>query len=215
MTVTPWYWIRHAPVRGHKGRLYGQMDLPADCSDTAPFDALAPRLPDDALWLVTPLRRTRETLAALAAARSRAGLKAPNKPEAIAAFAEQDFGQWTDATWDEMRARDPEAYARFWEHPIESAPPGGESFKAVIDRVAAGIETATTLADGRSVVCVAHAGSIRAALAVALDLPLDKALATQIDNLSLTRLDHLAEGLQAGKGVWRVVEVNWLKDRGP
>ena len=51
------------------------------------------------------------------------------------------------------------------------------------------------------VILIAHAGTIRAVLAIALDLAPDKALRFVIEPLSLTRLDRLAEG-------WRVVAVN-------
>ncbi len=44
-TVTRWWWIRHAPVIGHGGRIYGQEDYPADLSDTATLAALAVLLP--------------------------------------------------------------------------------------------------------------------------------------------------------------------------
>ena len=51
------------------------------------------------------------------------------------------------------------------------------------------------------VIAVAHAGTIRAALVVALEMPPDKALSFVIDPLSLTRLDRLDND-------WRVVAVN-------
>jgi alpha-ribazole phosphatase len=50
-------------------------------------------------------------------------------------------------------------------------------------------------------VLVVHSGTIRAALAIALDLSPDAALRFVIDPLSLTRIDRLENG-------WRVVAVN-------
>jgi alpha-ribazole phosphatase len=46
-----------------------------------------------------------------------------------------------------------------------------------------------------------HSGTIRAVLAIALDLAPEQALRFVIDPLSLTRIDRLEEG-------WRVVAVN-------
>ena len=46
-----------------------------------------------------------------------------------------------------------------------------------------------------------HSGTIRAVLAIALDLKPGQALRCVIDPLSLTRIDRLADG-------WRVVAVN-------
>ena len=60
-TVTRWWWIRHAPVFGGASRLYGQEDLDCDVSDTPRYEALASRLPDDAVWIVTNLVRTHQT----------------------------------------------------------------------------------------------------------------------------------------------------------
>src|SRR3546814_15626279 len=64
--MTRWWWIRYARVIGQDGRLYGTLDVDCDCTDEALFRALAARLPDDAVWIVTPPRRTRATAAALA-----------------------------------------------------------------------------------------------------------------------------------------------------
>jgi alpha-ribazole phosphatase len=51
------------------------------------------------------------------------------------------------------------------------------------------------------VILVVHSGTVRAALAIALDLPPEVALRFAIDPLSLTRIDRVANG-------WRVVGVN-------
>jgi alpha-ribazole phosphatase len=50
-------------------------------------------------------------------------------------------------------------------------------------------------------VIVAHSGTVRAALAIALGIAPDGALRFKIDPLSLTRIDRLETG-------WRVVCVN-------
>lgn len=50
-------------------------------------------------------------------------------------------------------------------------------------------------------VLLVHSGTIRAVLAVALDLAADSALRFAVDPLSLTRIDRLENG-------WRVVAVN-------
>src|SRR4051812_12517944 len=67
---------------------------------------------------------------------------------------------------------------------------------------------------GRDIVAVAHGGSIRAALAIALSLDPQAVLAFAVENCSLTRLDYF-EG-QSGSG-WRIGTVNqqpW-RDREP
>jgi len=202
--VTRWWWIRHAPVINGAGRLYGQEDLDCDVSDLTRFQALAKVIPADAVWFATPLTRTQKTLRAIADA----GDHDP-EPTLIEPFLEQFFGDWQGLGWADMEARDPDAYAAFWQDPSGNAPPGGESFAAVIERVGPEMERLTAEHQGRDIVCVAHGGSIRGAVAHALDLHHERALSMVIDTLSLTRIDHIDGGVLNGRGkAWRVVGVN-------
>ena len=57
-------------------------------------------------------------------------------------------------------------------------------------------------------ICVAHGGTIRAALAHALEIPAAKALHFQIDNLSVTRIDHHPAEENWPDPAWQVVMVN-------
>ena len=60
---------------------------------------------------------------------------------------------------------------------------------------------------GRDIVCACHGGTIRAALAHALDLAPERALQIMADNLSRTAVDYVAP--TAGfDGAWRVLAVN-------
>ena len=201
MIPTRWWWIRHAPVTTHGGRIYGQNDLPADCADVALFRALAPQLPKEALWLVTPLRRTRQTAEALFAA----GAPPPAEMREEPAFLEQHFGSWQGLTYDELATLRDGAAHRFWHAPALERPPGGESFADVVRRVAEAVQRISPEAAGRDLVVVAHGGSIRAALAYALGIEAEKALGFAVDNCSLTRLDHFA-----GDDAWRVGAVNLM-----
>ncbi len=138
-----------------------------------------------------------------------APLVPPLQPDIEPDLAEQDFGAWQGRRWDDLRTEDPAAQDAFWADPTGSAPPGGESFADVIVRVAATIERRTGGSTDRDIVAVAHGGPIRAAVALALDLSPTSAMALAIDNLSLTRIDHVADGLLRGHGgVWRVAGVN-------
>jgi len=206
--TTRWWWVRHAPVVGQEGRLYGNLDVGCDCGNDALMRALAGSLPDDAVWVVTPLSRTRATAEAIVRHH-----RAP--PEAFHVeplLAEQDFGDWQGLTYAELDARNSDAWRRFWQTPASAVPPGGESFASVAARVAEGVETLTRRHAGRDIVCIGHGGPIRAALAHALAVGLERALSFAVDNCSLTRLDHFAEeggapGERPG-GTWRIVQVN-------
>jgi len=204
--ATRLWWIRHAPV-DHGGRVYGQLDLSCDCSENAIFSGLAGQLPRDAVWVTSNLRRTHETAAAIV----RAGLPGPQRipgPEAIAIadLAEQHFGQWQGLAHEDLRQSRAGDFHRFWHAPALEAAPGGESFLAVIERVSRAIRQLVETYPGRHVIAVAHGGTIRAALALALGLDPETALAFTIENCSITRIDHI-EGPGMGHG-WRVVTVN-------
>ncbi len=199
--VTRWWWIRHAPVPNHGGRCYGQSDVLADCSDEAAFAALARALPREALWVTSQLTRTQQTAAAIAAA----GHPVP-EPLVEPELAEQNFGLWQGRRYEEIDQDLGGAAHKFWIAPARHAPPEGESFVEVIARAGRAIERLTRAHAGRHIVAVAHGGSIRAALQIALEAPPERALAFAIDNLSLTRIDHV-EGPGEG-GQWRVVSVN-------
>ncbi len=199
--TTRWWWVRHAPVIGHDGVVYGNSEVSCDTSDTATFGALAARLPEGAVWVASNLSRTQKTAQALAAAFD--GV-APLLVEP--ALAEQNFGDWHGRSYADLKRSGEVAYHEFWLAPAHHVPPGGESFAHVIERVAGAVARLTDTHAGRDIVAVAHGGSIRAALAVALGLEPDSALAFQLGNLSLTRIDHVT-GPGPG-GNWRIVGVN-------
>jgi alpha-ribazole phosphatase len=201
MIATRWWWIRHAPVVGHGGRIYGQDDFAADCANAVLFQLLAARLPAEALWITTPLVRTRQTADALIAA----GAPKPAGEDQEPAFLEQHFGEWQGLTHDELQARRDGAWSRFWHAPASEKPPGGESFADVVARVGTAIRRIGSREAGRDIVVVGHGGSIRAALAHALAVDADRALGFAIDNCSLTRLDHFPSD-----GAWRIGSVNFL-----
>jgi alpha-ribazole phosphatase len=199
--VTRWWWVRHAPVTANDGRIYGQHDVPADCSDEAAFATLAQALPRDAVLATSDLLRTTQTAAAIAAA----GL---DLPEAIVepAFREQCFGDWQGMKYDEFANLRDDLTHRHWLSPAFERPPEGESFANVIARVVPAVIRLTATHAGRDVVAVAHGGTIRAAVALALGLDPEAVLALSIDNLSLTRLDYIDD--DDNGAAWRIVTVN-------
>ena len=196
-TATRFWWVRHAPVE-HDGRIYGQKDMPCDCTDSAVFAGLARQLPRDAVWVTSHLRRTHETARAIV----RAGLPGPDPipgpgAQAIPDLAEQDFGDWQGLKYDELHE---------WHAPAHERAPGGESFIDVMQRVARAVHGLIEPHRGRDIIAVAHGGTIRAALGLALGLDPEACLAFTMENCSVTRIDHI-DGPGMGHG-WRVITVN-------
>lgn len=177
--------IRHAPVDGPRGVIH-DADAAADLQDTARLAALRASLPGGSAAYCSPARRTVETALALGLA-----------PVHDASFREQSFGAWTGRRHTEIARELGDAYEIFWRKAATNRPPGGESFADQIARVAAGL---SALPAG-DVILVVHSGTIRAALAIALDVAPESALRFVIDPLSLTRIDRL-------DGTWRIGAVN-------
>ena len=203
MTETRFWLIRHAIVEENaRGVIYGTMDVelcPHSLDAQRPmYAALARRLPRPAVWLASPLSRTRRTAAAI----FRAGY--PKAPLAIeSGLIELAFGDWQGLAHAALPKRLTRPAHAFWLLAGEERPPGGESMADGIRRLGPVIERLATAYAGQDVVAVSHGGAIRACVAHALGVGADTALHFSIENLSLTRLDHTPHG-------WRVACVNEL-----
>ena len=206
VVTTRWWWIRHAPVRNDGGNIYGQWDIACDTSDRDVFVAVAKILPRNAVWVASNLMRTHQTAEAVWAA----GYPRPASMAKEAAFAEQNLGQWQGMNRAAFLASQPPG--RNWFADIGEPAPGGESFVDLYNRTKGAIERITTEQAGRNVIAAGHGGTIKAAIGVALGDLVEKCLAFEIDNCSVTRLDHHAS---AGHASWRLVMVNqqpWIAD---
>jgi alpha-ribazole phosphatase len=207
VTQTRWWWIRHAPVTENNGTIYGNQDLNCDCHDTESFQALAGILPNDAVWVTTPLKRTHQTANAI-----RAEIPTDDFPayDVIDDFQEQSFGDWHGMTHQELGEIRGDAWHRFWHAPASEAPPGGESFEDLISRTAKSIDALNHKYNGKNIIAVTHGGTIRAAVAHALALTPEKALGLSIGNLSLTKLNYYPaeEGGNSNHSSWGIDCIN-------
>ncbi|NKE46815.1 histidine phosphatase family protein [Roseomonas frigidaquae] len=201
MQITRLFLVRHALVEpSARAVVYGSMDV-ALCElalqqEAASYRWLAARLPERARWVVTPLSRTRATAAAIFAAGY-----APASLEVEPDLAEQHLGEWQGLSHERFAELIRHPAHPFWPHGAEEKPPGGESFAEVVERVSAVLHRLVQETPGQDIVIVAHGGSIRAAIAQAMQLTPHQALIFSIKNLSLTRLErHGAD--------WRVAAVN-------
>jgi broad specificity phosphatase PhoE len=208
MVATRWWWVRHAPVREDGGRIYGQKDIACDTSDRVVFAAVGKILPRDAVWYASNLKRTHQTANAIWAE----GFPKPDVLRHEAAFAEQNLGAWQGLNRAAFFASRPVEVGSYWFAPIDDPAPGGESFMDLYNRVRGAIERISVEHAGKDVIAVAHGGTIKAAIGLALGDQPERGLAFTIDNCSVTRLDHLAS---AGHQGWRIPMVNqqpWIAD---
>lgn len=148
--------IRHGPtVWNAEKRLQGRADVPL--SDAGRATVARWRLPDDVTavrWFTSPLARAGETAALL-------GLDARVEP----LLTEMDFGAWEGRILAELRAENPTAVAANEAQGLDFQPPGGESPRAVRERLRPWL--AACAAEGGDVGAVTHKGVIRAVLSLA------------------------------------------------
>jgi alpha-ribazole phosphatase len=208
VVATRWWWVRHAPVRNDGGNIYGQKDMDCDCSDRVVFNAVGKVLPHSAVWVASKLKRTHQTAAAIWAA----GFPQPDVMPHVADFNEQNLGDWQGLNRAAFFASRPVAVGSYWFAPIDEPSPNGESFMDLYNRTKAAIERINAQHAGRDIIAVAHGGTIKAAIGLALDNQPERGLAFTIDNCSITRLDHLGSNGHSG---WRIPMVNqqpWIAD---
>ena len=155
----------------------------------AEIAAVAERLVDEgvAALYASPLQRTRESAEIVAA---RLGLPIGFRDDVI----ELDFGEWTGATFDAIRA-DPRWHA--WRtHRSLARIPGGESMRQVQRRVVEALMEINERHLDETVAVVSHGDVIRSALLFALGMPLDhySRIEVGLGSISTIRID--AEGIR-------------------
>lgn len=173
--------LRHAPALT-RGLVTGRREVDADCGDRAALARMAARIGRPALVWCSPARRCLQTAHALGLAPDRI----------LPALLEQDQGLWEGrplSDLPDLGPLSPEALARH-------RPEGGESFLDMAARVHPALVKAPP-----GTLIVAHAGTVRAALALVVG---ERALSFAVAPLSLTILHRIdPDGTE-----WAVEAVN-------
>jgi broad specificity phosphatase PhoE len=163
-------------------------------------------LPRNAVWYASNLKRTHQTAEAIWAA----GFPKPANMIKDAAFAELHLGEWQGMNRAAFLASRPPGNS--WFADVNEPAPGGESFMDLYTRVCRAIVRINVVEAGKDVIAVGHGGVIRAAVGLALGGQPDRGLSFDIDNVSVTRLDHVAA---PNLSTWRLPMVNqqpWIAD---
>ena len=150
--VTELVLLRHAPTDWNdRRRRQGWSDQPLTRAGRALVRAWARRteIPVAALFS-SDLRRAAES------ARIIAGEWGHDDPTQLFALREQDQGQWTGLTREQIKARWPERFRERPRRPVE-----GESGEVLLSRVFAAVGTIAAAHPGSRVLAVTHSGVIR------------------------------------------------------
>jgi probable phosphoglycerate mutase len=182
--------VRHASTEHTVDqRFSGRNELPLSAGGEEQASALARRAPsfgEVAAVVSSPLRRARQTADLIAAA---LGLDAGVNEGLV----ETDFGKWEGITTDEVRERWPEQLAAWFASP-DGAPPGGESFAQVTQRVRRARDDVIARHPGANVVVVSHVTPIKTLLRLALDAPVAMMTRLHLDPASVSITDYFADG---------------------
>ena len=182
--ATTFLLIRHAAHihldKLFSGRMPGVPLSEAGRAQAARLGAVLASEPIDRI-VYSPLDRTSETAAAIAAARGSAVPVA-----AAAGLIEIDLGDWTGRSWQDFG--DDPAWRAWNERRGSARIPGGETMGEAQARIVGCLAALAREADGRTVAVVSHSDMIRAAVAHVLELPLDRLLSFDVDVASVTRI---------------------------
>ncbi len=140
--------LRHPVTAAAPGLCYGRLDVEVSEAGGRQIQEALEKLPQQTAIVSSPARRC--TLLASAIA-SRDGVSVIQDLR----LQEMDFGEWEGGAWNVLPRNQTDHWA---EDPWDRAPPGGETFAEMFDRVADALASVP-----QDALIVTHAGVIRAA----------------------------------------------------
>ena len=187
MPVTRLYLVRHGETMANREYRYiGTRDDPLSPLGETQALQLAEALSGLPIAAVysSPLQRTYYTAIQIAARHSL-------EIQRVYALRECDFGTWEGMSRAEVLERSPEDSQRLreWEHNTSVAPPDGESFEALQQRVIAAIERLAHAHPDQAIALVSHVGPIKVLLSAALGAPLSSAFRIFLDPATISVID--------------------------
>ena len=181
--------LRHGqtPMSVQK-RYAGRSDVPLTDAGVAQAAAAAKRLAAAGIAAIvaSPLQRTVQTAEQVAAV---TGLPVATED----GFRETDFGAWEGLTFAEVRERWPSEMTAWLADP-EVAPPGGESFAVVSERVTAALHRVLAGRTGQRILVVSHVTPIKTLVSAALLAPPASLYRMHLDVAALCEIDWYADG---------------------
>ena len=194
--------IRHGETTfGAQARFTGREDVPLTDRGRRQAAAVADRVGSlaPAVVLTSPLVRCRDTAKAIG---TRSGAQSVEDDRLL----DGGLGEWTGLRVDEIEAGWPEEFAA-WRRDPAGAPPGGESFTQVRDRVRPLMTEALRDYQGDTVVLVTHAAVAKMILTTALQVDPAVAYRLRVDTGSLSAFSVAEDGSIV---VWAVNETGHL-----
>ncbi|ETX06693.1 alpha-ribazole phosphatase [Candidatus Entotheonella palauensis] len=158
--------IRHGETHWNAAaRFQGHSDVPLNERGQQQAAALAQAMVGESIQALyaSDLQRAWETAQAMTAV---TGLAAQPEPR----LREMSFGGWEGFTYGDLEQRDPRALTAWQADPIRVSPPRGETLSQVTGRVREAYGDMVCNHQGETVALVAHGGTLRVLLCLALGL---------------------------------------------
>lgn len=185
--------VRHGAAAGADGVVVGRTDLPLSDHGGADLERLSASWNDPPPWrlVASDLARSRQSA-------ERLGRGWDLAPEIDPRLREMDFGTWDGLAWSELQRREGARLDAWMERWWEIPPPEGESFVDVAARAREWLEETVEAAAGKTVLAVAHGGTIRAMLGHVLGMPLERAFHLHLDHGRVSALVTGRRGVEVG-----------------
>ena len=166
-------------------RFMGQLDVPLDDIGRVQALAVAKRLQNERPTAIycSGLSRAFDTATAISNA-------IPSHPElrVDGRLTEGHFGEWQGKTYDSLKAHDTTRLAQWEADRLHVAPPGGETLGQIAERVRAAYADMLSENPDKTVIAVAHGGSLQVLIVHALGLPLEAYWKLWVSNASVSEL---------------------------
>lgn len=187
-TVTSLFLIRHGHTKPTEdGRLYSDPSADLTARGREQAEALAQWVSKKTPDVVVCSEAVRVLSTASIICRS-----TELEPVTIKGFDEWRVGEWEGLSYWDIKASQPELYAKWSEDPICNRPPGGESIADLCKRAQDNLLQLLKRYEGQRIAFVTHAGIIRAILAHALETPVRNFWRLSIPVASISRVDFSA-----------------------
>ncbi|MEE4193520.1 MAG: histidine phosphatase family protein [Halieaceae bacterium] len=111
-------------------------------------------------------------------------------------FREMSFGAWEGRRHQEVRDADPDGYYAFFQDAIKHGPPGSEPLDAFYTRVRSGLLQVFDEHPEGHILLVCHLGVMRAATALALEMPLSALYRMHAPYAGRIRLRRTGRGIE-------------------
>ncbi len=179
------YLVRHGETEWNTTMRYqGHTDIPLSDKGRQQAQLLGKRLTHENFggFFASDLKRAYETAEIISHSH---GLEI----ETLPALRELNFGLWEGLSVKEINESFPVEVKQWWEKPLLTRIPGGETLNEMIARTVAAVKQIVERHSGDNIVIVSHGGVIRSIVGTVLGMDLNKYWRLRLDNACLNIID--------------------------